>query len=117
MACSGERRLTEWEVPWLPGYQDAKPVRIGNAAYAQLQLDVFGEVMDALYQARRGGVDGEGVSWALQCKLLSHLETDMARAGFGSVGNARSATALYLLQGDDLGGLRSRREVDRAAGR
>jgi len=43
-------------------------VRIGNAAYAQLQLDVFGEVMDALYQARRGGVDGEGVSWALQCK-------------------------------------------------
>jgi GH15 family glucan-1,4-alpha-glucosidase len=70
---SGERRLTEWEVPWLPGYQGAKPVRIGNAAHAQLQLDVFGEVMDALYQARRGGVDGDGVSWALQCKLLSHL--------------------------------------------
>ena len=51
----GERRLTELELPWLPGYQGARPVRIGNAASDQLQLDVYGEVMDALYQARRGG--------------------------------------------------------------
>jgi GH15 family glucan-1,4-alpha-glucosidase len=50
---AGERRLTEWEVPWLPGYEGSRPVRVGNAAYRQLQLDVFGEVMDALHQARR----------------------------------------------------------------
>jgi GH15 family glucan-1,4-alpha-glucosidase len=48
---AGERRLTEWEVPWLPGYEGSKPVRIGNAAHEQLQLDVYGEVMDALHQA------------------------------------------------------------------
>ena len=51
----GERRLTEWEVTWLPGYENSKPVRIGNAAHSQLQLDIFGEVMDALHQARQGG--------------------------------------------------------------
>ena len=46
---AGERRLTEYEVPWLPGYEGSQPVRIGNAAHGQLQLDVFGEVMDALH--------------------------------------------------------------------
>ena len=71
---AGERRLTEWEVPWLAGYQRLAPVRVGNAAHAQLQLDVFGEVMDALYQARRGGLDGTQESWALQGELLRHLE-------------------------------------------
>lgn len=53
---SGERRLTEWEVPWLAGYEGSRPVQIGNAAHAQLQLDVYGELMDALYQSRRGGL-------------------------------------------------------------
>ena len=72
---AGERRLTEWEVPWLSGYQGASPVRVGNAAHAQLQLDVFGEVMDALYQARRNGLDGDDASWAVQRELLAHLET------------------------------------------
>ena len=43
-------------MPWLPGYEDSRPVRIGNAAHGQLQLDVFGEVMDALHQARKGGL-------------------------------------------------------------
>ena len=52
---SGERRLTELELPWLPGYEGSRPVRIGNAAVDQLQLDVYGEVMDALYQALRAG--------------------------------------------------------------
>ena len=54
----GERRLTEYEVPWLQGYEGSKPVRIGNAAHQQLQLDIFGEVMDALHQARAGGLGG-----------------------------------------------------------
>jgi GH15 family glucan-1,4-alpha-glucosidase len=53
---SGEKRLTEWEVPWLSGYEGSKPVRIGNAASDQLQVDVFGEVMDALHMARVGGI-------------------------------------------------------------
>src|SRR5205085_10867103 len=52
----GEHVLREAEIEWLPGYENSKPVRVGNAAYSQLQLDVFGEVMDALYQARRGGI-------------------------------------------------------------
>ena len=53
---AGERRLTECELPWLPGYEGSAPVRVGNAAREQLQLDVYGEVMDALYQARAHGL-------------------------------------------------------------
>lgn len=70
----GERRLTEWEVPWLPGYEDSKPVRIGNAAHNQLQLDIFGEVMDALHQAREGGLGSNEAGWDLERALLAHLE-------------------------------------------
>jgi GH15 family glucan-1,4-alpha-glucosidase len=72
---AGERRLTEWEVPWLSGYEDSRPVRIGNAAHGQLQLDVYGEVMDALHLARRGGLAPGGSGWDLQQALLRHLET------------------------------------------
>ncbi len=72
---AGERRLTEWEVPWLTGYENSLPVRIGNAAHDQLQLDVYGELMDALYQARRGGLEYLEADWALQCEILRHLET------------------------------------------
>jgi GH15 family glucan-1,4-alpha-glucosidase len=71
---AGERRLTEWEVPWLPGYENSRPVRIGNAAHGQLQLDVYGEVMDALHQGRRGGLAASESGWALQLALLAHLE-------------------------------------------
>jgi GH15 family glucan-1,4-alpha-glucosidase len=70
---AGERRLIEYEVPWLPGYEDSRPVRIGNAAHSQLQLDVFGEVMDALHQAYRGGLDWREADWAFQRAMLEHL--------------------------------------------
>jgi GH15 family glucan-1,4-alpha-glucosidase len=70
----GERRLTEWEVPWLPGYEASRPVRIGNAAHNQLQLDIFGEVMDALHQARQGGLGANETGWDLQRELIAHLE-------------------------------------------
>ena len=71
---AGERRLTEWEVPWLPGYENSKPVRIGNRAFNQLQLDVYGELMDSLHQAREGGLDHIEAGWELQLALLQHLE-------------------------------------------
>jgi GH15 family glucan-1,4-alpha-glucosidase len=71
---AGERRLTEWEVPWLPGYENAKPVRVGNAAHSQVQLDVYGEMMDALHQARRGHLDGVKAGWDVQLAILAHLE-------------------------------------------
>jgi len=71
---AGERLLPEFELSWLPGYDNSKPVRIGNAASGQLQLDVYGEVMDALHQARRGGLAESEVDWAFQCALLKHLE-------------------------------------------
>jgi GH15 family glucan-1,4-alpha-glucosidase len=71
----GERRLTEIELDWLPGYEGAKPVRIGNAAYRQFQLDVFGEVMDSLYQAQRAGVDCDENAWRVQRELLDYLES------------------------------------------
>jgi GH15 family glucan-1,4-alpha-glucosidase len=70
----GERRLTEWEVPWLAGYEGSKPVRIGNAAHTQLQLDIFGEVMDALHQAREGGLGAVAYGWELEREFLVHLE-------------------------------------------
>jgi GH15 family glucan-1,4-alpha-glucosidase len=70
----GERRLAEWEVPGLPGYQGAAPVRIGNAASGQLQLDVWGEMMDALHLARKGGLADSASGWDMQCQALRHLE-------------------------------------------
>jgi len=73
--CAGERRLTELVIDWLPGYENSAPVRIGNAAVRQLQLDVYGEVMDTLHQARRVGIEGDEFSWPLQQHLLEFLET------------------------------------------
>jgi len=72
---AGERRLTEYEVTWLKGYENAGPVRIGNAASDQLQLDVYGEVLDALYQARRMKLPSNDAAWGLEQALLAHLET------------------------------------------
>jgi GH15 family glucan-1,4-alpha-glucosidase len=72
---AGERRLTEWELDWLDGYADSRPVRVGNAAATQRQLDVFGEVMDVLHQARRGGIQYMAEGWDFQRAMLDHLET------------------------------------------
>ncbi|MBC8070007.1 MAG: glycoside hydrolase family 15 protein [Deltaproteobacteria bacterium] len=70
----GERRLTELELPWLAGYADSKPVRIGNGAAGQFQLDVFGEVMDTLHLARRLGLDGDGDAWRVQRGFANFVE-------------------------------------------
>lgn len=70
----GERRLSEYELPWLPGHESSAPVRVGNAANDQLQLDVYGEVMDALHHGRHHGLATHDAGWSLQCKLIKHLE-------------------------------------------
>ncbi|MBK0866077.1 glycoside hydrolase family 15 protein [Saccharopolyspora sp. HNM0986] len=70
----GQRHLLEWEVDWLSGYHGAQPVRVGNGAYRQLQLDVYGEVMDALHLARERGVRENADTWALQRGMIKHLE-------------------------------------------
>ncbi|GAA2815058.1 glycoside hydrolase family 15 protein [Saccharopolyspora taberi] len=70
----GERHLLEWEADWLPGYGGAKPVRIGNAAFRQRQLDVYGEVMDVLHLARERGLPESEESWAVQCGMMRRLE-------------------------------------------
>ncbi len=70
----GERRLDEWEIDWLPGYEGSAPVRIGNAAAGQFQLDVYGEVMSALYESADTAESDENPSWALQLSLMDFLE-------------------------------------------
>ena len=72
---AGERRLPEMELPWLPGYEGSRPVRIGNAAVDQLQLDVYGEVMDTLHLGRRIGLQVDEDAWRLQKAILEHLAT------------------------------------------
>jgi GH15 family glucan-1,4-alpha-glucosidase len=69
----GERLLPEWELDWLPGYEGSRPVRIGNAAARQQQLDVYGEIMDVLHHARRGRLASGKAAWALQTALLEHV--------------------------------------------
>jgi len=70
----GERLLPEWEISWLPGYEGSRPVRIGNAAAGQLQLDVYGEVADALFQSLRRGLPASDGGWKVARALMAHIE-------------------------------------------
>ncbi|MGH3423558.1 MAG: glycoside hydrolase family 15 protein [Nocardioidaceae bacterium] len=79
----GTRRLTEYEVPWLSGYEDSGPVRIGNAASGQLQLDVWGEVLDSLHLSRTSGLEPDDHAWDLQRALLDYLEGNWTRKDSG----------------------------------
>jgi GH15 family glucan-1,4-alpha-glucosidase len=69
----GRRRLTEFELPWLPGYENSSPVRIGNAAFDQLQIDVYGELMDAGHVGRKFAIEVSDEAWRLMKALLTHL--------------------------------------------
>lgn len=71
---AGERRLNEFELPWLPGYEGSRPVRIGNAAADQFQLDVYGEVLDVLFQCRRHDVKPDAAEWSLERALVAYVE-------------------------------------------
>lgn len=97
---AGERRLDEYELPWLPGFEDSRPVRVGNAASGQLQLDVFGEVMDAMYRMVASGRDGSESGWPVLKRLLAWLETGWRQedAGIWEVrGPARHFTHSKLM--------------------
>jgi GH15 family glucan-1,4-alpha-glucosidase len=80
---AGERRLSEWEVPWLPGYERSAPVRIGNAAHRQFQLDVYGEIMDSFHLARRSALDDPEDAWRVQQVLMDFLESAWERPDDG----------------------------------
>jgi GH15 family glucan-1,4-alpha-glucosidase len=71
---AGERRLYEVELPWLEGYENSSPVRIGNAAHSQVQLDVYGEMLDAVHQARKGGLAPLQSGWDLQRAIIEQVE-------------------------------------------
>ena len=80
---AGERRIPEFKVPWLPGYAGSAPVRVGNAASEQLQLDVYGEIVDCAYQARRAGIPRDDWAWRMQLKLLDFLESAWKLPDYG----------------------------------
>jgi GH15 family glucan-1,4-alpha-glucosidase len=71
----GERLLPEWELPWLPGYEGSRPVRVGNAATTQFQLDVYGEVIDTLHVARRSGLDPDENAWRVERAMIEFVES------------------------------------------
>jgi GH15 family glucan-1,4-alpha-glucosidase len=80
---TGVRRLDEYEIPWLPGYQGAAPVHVGNAASRQFQLDVYGEVMDTLHLARAAGLKADPAIWGFLVILLKFLESHWERPDEG----------------------------------
>ena len=105
---AGQRRLTELELPWLPGYENSRPVRIGNAAFEQLQLDVYGELMDAMHVGRKFELDAHAESLARAESADRPSRAHLGRARPWHLGGARSAPPLHPFQGDGLGGVRSR---------
>ena len=80
---SGERRLLEWEVAWLPGFAGSSPVRVGNGAAGQTQLDVYGEMMSLLHQARMGGLPESREAWSIQVGMLAQLEEIWREPDYG----------------------------------
>jgi GH15 family glucan-1,4-alpha-glucosidase len=80
---AGERRQTELTVPWLPGYEGSAPVRVGNAAAVQTQLDIYGELMDTLHVAREAGLDTDADAWNLQCAVIDFLADNWQRPDSG----------------------------------
>ena len=79
----GERRLEEFEIPWLAGYENSKPVRIGNAASNQFQLDVYGEVLAAMYRAHVAGIENDEDRLGLQVALMNFLESNWKKPDEG----------------------------------
>ena len=105
---AGERRLTEWTAPWLPGYENSAPVRIGNAAHSQLQLDVFGEIMDVHHQARRRGLSTNEFGMGGATRLPQTFAGDLAGARRRHLGGPRHPATIHPFKGHGVGRLRPR---------
>ncbi len=103
---AGERRLPEFELDGLPGFEGSRPVRVGNAASEQLQLDVYGEVIDAFYTGRVHGLEASDHAWQLTAAPARVPGDRLAEARRGDLGGARAEPALHPLEGDGLGGVR-----------
>ena len=115
---AGERRLAEWEATWLPGYENSAPVRIGNAAAGQLQLDVYGEVIDALLLSCKSGLHDDTHAYLVAATVSAGLpRTALGRTRRRAVGGPRPAAPLRALQGDGLGRLRPCGDLRRRRGR
>ena len=106
----GERRLPEQILPWLPGYENSSPVRIGNDASQQLQLDVFGEVADVMFQTLKAGMAPVRARPSVAAGCTGISLDGLAAAGRRPVGGTRRAAALRSFEGDGLGCIRSRSE-------
>ena len=101
----GERQLLEWEIPWLGGYENSKPVRIGNAASEQLQLDCYGEVNDAMFQAHLAGMPPTQDDVDLHHRVERAPGDDLGSARSGHLGGARRPPAFHLFQSYGVGGV------------
>ena len=110
----GERRLTELELPWLEGYENSRPVRTGNAAYAQFQLDVYGEVMDTLHLAEESGLAVTGTRVGIAARAARVSRNRVAQARPRHLGGARTGPPLHAFQSDGMGCIRSRDPGGRA---
>jgi GH15 family glucan-1,4-alpha-glucosidase len=102
----GERRLTELTLPWLCGYEHSQPVRIGNAGHTQVQLDVYGELMDTMHVARKFKLEPYEEAWALQKAIVKFVSESWHEPITGS-GRFAACAALYVFEGDGLGRTRS----------
>ena len=100
----GDRVRVEFALPWLPGYEGSAPVRVGNAASVQFQLDVYGELIDALGLARDTGLDGVEDAWKFERAIVRFVEKSWIESGPWHLGNARREAPLHALQGHGVGG-------------
>ena len=109
----GERRLPEFEIEWLAGYENSRPVRVGNAASTQFQLDVYGEVMSSMYHAQQAGIKIEETDWAMQSSADEISRIALARAGRRNLGSAGRSQKFHPFENDGVAGIPSGGAIDR----
>ena len=108
MAWTAIASAMEFEVPWLPGYENSTPVRIGNAASVQLQLDVYGELIDALCVARSAGLEPDANAWRFEVAIVKFLERSWNKPDHGIWETRGEQAPFHALEGDGVGRVRPR---------